>query len=260
MSHFVRPTGPATTIDDVLGRLTAIVVAARRHKSRIGYFAAVYLRITEAVKHGIAQGAFKDAVWVEQLDVEFANRYFAALDWYESGAKPNGDPQRSWTSAFAATSLWRPIILQHVLLGINAHINFDLGIATAHAAGDDLEAHYEDFAQVNDFAASEVAQLQLRLSRVSPLLGAFDLVNGSREDRTLVNFGIDRAREQAWEVAELLTYLPQHRRDAELQVIDRNTANLARLILDPPGVLSKLALRSVRAAEVLPVAAVIRRL
>ena len=260
MSQVVWPTGHAATIDDVLRRLTTIVDAAKQRKSRIGYFTAVYLRITEAVKEGINKGAFKDAGWVEHLDVEFANRYFAALGRYESGAQPNGDPQRSWTAAFAATFLWRPIVLQHVLLGINAHINFDLGIATAQVAGADLQAHHEDFVQVNEFAASEVAQLQSRLARVSPLLGTFDLVNGSKEDRTLVNFGIDRARDQAWEVAELLTYLPQDHRDAELQVLDRNTANLARLILDPPGVLSKLALRSVRATEVFPVAAVIRRL
>jgi hypothetical protein len=247
---------PAKTIDDVVRILEEIVDNSKRDRSRIGYFSAVYLRITRAVKAGIDGNAFTDSTWVEQLDVAFANRYFLALQQFQSGR----DPGRAWMLALTTAARRRPIILQHVLLGINAHINFDLGIATAAEAGANLENRKPDFDKVNDFAAREVKALQDRLGKVSPLLGLSDLVNGKADDRTIVNFGIDRARAQAWQVAELLSCLPPATRDAQLQILDRNAANVGRLIRDPPGVVPKLILRVVRMLEWQPVRSVIAHL
>lgn len=50
----------ATTIDDVIHQLTAIVERSRETTSRQGYFAALYRRVTIAVKEGIAAGRFQD--------------------------------------------------------------------------------------------------------------------------------------------------------------------------------------------------------
>jgi len=40
-------------------------------------------------------------------------------------------PTESWVKAFDATEFWWLIVLQHLLMDMNAHINLDLGIAAA---------------------------------------------------------------------------------------------------------------------------------
>jgi len=90
---------------------------ARRH------FHQTYLRTTLAVAEEIDRGGFLDADWLSQWDVAFAELYLDALD-----AELRGDPLPGpWRTAFT-TARERPELppLRHVLLGMNAHINFDL--------------------------------------------------------------------------------------------------------------------------------------
>jgi hypothetical protein len=65
---------PPETIDDVLHSLDAIIDWAWTNKSRLGYFAALYRRITRAVKSGIEKGQFQNGPLMERLDVTFAPR------------------------------------------------------------------------------------------------------------------------------------------------------------------------------------------
>ncbi len=115
--------GRIETVDDVLQALDAIVERALEAASRVGYFAAIYRKVTAKVAEGIASGFFDDPERMQRLDVAFAARYLSALDVYQHGGKPT----RSWDLAFQAAAGSRPIILQHLLVGINAHINLDLG-------------------------------------------------------------------------------------------------------------------------------------
>ena len=65
----------ATDIDGVIQQLDVIIDWAHRHKSRLGYFAALYRKVTLKVKEGISEGFFEDGERMERLDVVFANRY-----------------------------------------------------------------------------------------------------------------------------------------------------------------------------------------
>lgn len=118
---------PATTIDDVIQQLTAIVEWSKQNNARMGYFAALYRKVTIQVKKGIQENYFDNGPRMERLDVIFANRYIQACYQYQTGQTPT----QSWVRAFNATQHWWPIVLQHLLLGMNAHINLDLGIAAA---------------------------------------------------------------------------------------------------------------------------------
>src|SRR6187549_599282 len=135
------------TIAEIIERLTAITTWARQTNSRLGFFPALYRTVTIEVQRGIKEGRFQDPVRMERLDVIFARRYLDAFD-----AHQRGEPvTRSWRLAFDATGRWRPIILQHLLLGMNAHINLDLGIAAATVApGASLAALRHDFNEIND--------------------------------------------------------------------------------------------------------------
>ncbi len=68
----------AQIIDEVIARLDDIIADCKQRQSRIGYFAALYRRMTVAVRTGIAQKHFEDSNRMEQLDVIFANHYLQA--------------------------------------------------------------------------------------------------------------------------------------------------------------------------------------
>src|ERR1700690_3663954 len=107
------------TIDDVLSALDAVVQQAYQNGGRIGYFAALYRRVTGAVRDGVANGHFDNGPLMERLDVNFASRYLDALAAYQSG----GALTRSWLLAFRGCEDGSRIILQQLLAGMNAHIN-----------------------------------------------------------------------------------------------------------------------------------------
>ena len=52
----------AKNIDEVIARLTDIIDISRQEPGRMGYFAALYRKVTINVKQGILNGRF-DAVW-----------------------------------------------------------------------------------------------------------------------------------------------------------------------------------------------------
>jgi hypothetical protein len=84
-------------------------------------FLATYQRTTRAVAEAIAEGLFEDAPWVERWDLVFADLYLAALD---AELSATARAPRPWRLAFRAPAALPP--LRHVLLGINAHVNYDL--------------------------------------------------------------------------------------------------------------------------------------
>lgn len=114
----------ASTIDEVIASLDRIIEWSKRTKSRCGYFAALYRKVTCNVRDGIASGYFDDGERMERLDVIFANRYLEAFEAYHSGQSTT----QSWILAFDTTQRWSPIVLQHLMVGMNAHINLDLGL------------------------------------------------------------------------------------------------------------------------------------
>jgi hypothetical protein len=83
-------------------------------------FLGTYLRTTQAVGTAIEQGRFEDPDWVDKWDVKFAELYLDAHDADLAGRST----ARPWRLAFDASAELPP--LRHVLLGINAHVNYDL--------------------------------------------------------------------------------------------------------------------------------------
>lgn len=108
-------------------RLDALGPDLQGHRA----FLATYLRTTVAVEEAILGGVFEDPTWVERWDVAFADLYFDALDAY--AGEPARVPQ-PWRIAFDAPNDLPA--LRHVLLGINAHINYDLPQALLQVIGE----------------------------------------------------------------------------------------------------------------------------
>lgn len=85
------------------------------------HFLGTYLRTTRAVGAAIDGGRFEDPAWVSDWDVDFAELYLDALEAYRQDPATAPGP---WREAFGTDPGARPEA--HVLLGMNAHINFDL--------------------------------------------------------------------------------------------------------------------------------------
>ncbi|MEK7830378.1 MAG: DUF5995 family protein, partial [Acidobacteriota bacterium] len=166
----------ANTIDEVIAQLTGIIEGSRRQPSRLGYFAALYRKVTVRVKEGIQQGRFQNGERMQRLDVNFANRYLTAYDLH----KQNQQPTESWKVSFEAAAEWRPLILQHLLVGINAHINLDLGIAAQETCpGEELPPLKQDFETINAILAELVQPVQDEIGGLSPWIGFLEKIDPS---------------------------------------------------------------------------------
>lgn len=161
------PLPRAETIEDVIENFDRIIAWAIEDKNGIGYFATVYKRATVSIKAKIDDakagkgGYFDDHVRMEYFDVVFANRYFDALNAYFHPS-PYGAPTHTWQWCFDGHEYDppdAPIILQHMMTAVNAHVNLDLGIAAAEVVRkfnvpiDDLAG---DFQKINVVLANEV--------------------------------------------------------------------------------------------------------
>lgn len=195
-----------------------------------GYFTVVYRAVTERVRDGIAAGDFADGEQMEHFDVLFAQRYLDARDAWN--AHSDAVPE-SWRLAFETAQRGRCLVAQHLLLGINAHINLDLGVAAAAAAPPgQVEALRDDFETINDVLAELVDRMQASLASVSPWTRWVD-VAGLRFDEAVVTFSLRRARSEAWDFATALSSAsPDERRRLELQR-DADVAALGARIARP---------------------------
>ena len=235
---------PRETIDDILQRMDGIIERCVRERCRLGYFAVLYRDVTVQVRAAIAAGEFDDGPRTERLDVIFATRYLDALERYWRGEQPT----RSWLVAFESAFRWRPIVLQHLLLGMNAHINLDLGIAAARTSpGAELPALRDDFERITGLLDAMIRDVQARIERVSPWFRLIDRVGG-RSDERIAGFAIGEAREIAWRAAERLAVVAPEDQEREIALQDAAVALLARAIRSP-GLLLGSALEVIRVAE-----------
>lgn len=226
-------------IDQVIEDLDGIVARALAENDRIGYFAALYRRVTVKVKEGIeTPGFFEDPARMDRLDFAFASRYLEALRQWREGRAPTA----AWAAAFRATRSMRPVILQQLVLGINAHINLDLGIAAARTApGPALPGLKGDFIRINQILASLVHRVEDQIGSLSPKFRWLARVAGEDGVR-VVEFSLGVARDEAWRLALELGPLEPAAQEPLIARRDRETARLARKVLHPGPLLDLVAL------------------
>jgi len=246
---------PAKTIDEVLKELDLIIDSTIAENSYLGIFAYVYRRTTAQIKQAIHEKQFEDNERMELMDVAFANLYLSAYQKYTD----NQDCSASWKAAFKAKHD-KITIIQHLILGMNAHINMDLGIAAAtFAPGLSMTALKNDFMKVNQILNDLTNEMQDRVAKVSRLMVVLDWM-GKNSDELIVNFSMVKAREQAWNLACVLAELSESERNSLIEVTDQSIAKLGSMIKSPPGKLLKMALKLVAYFEEKNIKTIISRL
>jgi hypothetical protein len=190
------PIPASDPIDAVLLQLDEIVAGCIANGSRAGYFAALYRRVTRTVRERIGTGYFADDARMEVLDSTFAGRYLTAFRQWRAG-----DPAISacWKVAFTAVADPSLILLQNLLVGMNAHIPYALGIATAQVAATPagLASIQGDFDKINALLSCLVPTVFEEIGLLSPLIHLLEDVAGEDEQR-LVNIAMQAARDFAW--------------------------------------------------------------
>lgn len=244
------------TIDDVINQMNKVIDRCIREKSKIGYFAVLYRDVTVQVKQKIQEGNyFEDNARMERLDVVFANRFLDAIHEYWQEDKPS----KSWMVAFETSKSKSPIILQHLLLGMNAHINLDLAIATAQVApGDKLPKIENDFQKIMDLLSSMIDGVQERIEKVSPAIKLIDRFGG-RTDEEIAGFAIKKARDLSWNTAQKLAIETPEQFGRSYAVHDDLVSLVAKYIARP-GIILTLCFWLIRIRESKDVVKVINML
>lgn len=232
------------TIEDVIHVLEKIVQESISEKSTLGFFAALYLKVTKKVKEGIEQNFFDDGPRMEKLDVIFAKRYIDAYYNYQQGLVTT----KSWDKAFAISqNLW-PIVLQHLLIGMNAHINLDLGIAAAEVSKDaSIQDLKNDFDKINTILSTLVSDVEHNLSEIWPFLRKILRIT-RKVDNFLVDFSMEIARDGAWKFAVTLSDTLPENIEKLIEQRDESVSKIASLI-SHPGIIVNIIFGIIRIGE-----------
>jgi hypothetical protein len=226
----------ANTLDEVIFILDQIIDDCKAKDSRLGYFASLYRRMTLGVKEGVANGIFDDGPRMEQLDIVFANRYFKAYDQYSRGLQPT----TCWQTAFAAAQTDKLTVMQHLLLGVNAHINLDLGIAVAEVStAATIHSMQKDYMKINEIIAGFFGKVQDNLTKIAFPMYFIKRIEPQRTAAVL-NFSMVKARETAWNNALILSEAGSDGIPAVIDLTDKIVCTVANNIQSPGKWLSLL--------------------
>jgi hypothetical protein len=200
--------------------LRSIALAA---SDATGHFPAMYARVTERIALAAADRAFDDGARMEAFARAFAR-------WYVQPASGGASPD-CWRAAFDVADDPSLLIVQHLLLGINAHVNHDLPQVVVELSPDAgaLAGLRADFDAVNDVLAATLPLVLHSLGTVSRWVNVAAAWGGGR----LFDFSLGVARDQAWSAAERLHRLEPDARAADVRELDRLVCVLARMVAAP---------------------------
>lgn len=225
-----------STILGVIDQLDEIIALEREERSALVYFPLLYRKVTLKVQEGILAGRFQDGSRMELLDVVFANRYIDGYRKYKVGAPVS----ESWKISFEAGSNNSLILMQHLFLGMNAHINLDLGVAAAQICpGEAIHSLKDDFKEINDLLSEMIEEVQDGISKISPLMTWLDNWAGGIDER-IAQFGLKANRSAAWMNALNLASKNQEEFPQAIRNLDQITHKISQLILKPSTIASGL--------------------
>ena len=208
--------------DDVARYLRAVCDRVRAGDLPEGYgpFALAYHRMTLEQIARIPR--FEDPAWASRFTVDFAERYRDALE--NPGRRP-----RPWRMAFArAERSDRP--LRDLLLGINAHMAYDLTLTLVDCVLDEPDRRRADYLLINRLLATAVDPVQTGMARRHRRWLAWADALGGRLDERITLTCFERTRARAWSDAIEILQGGGSRRSLE-QRVTRRARRLSRLPL-----------------------------
>lgn len=202
-------------------------------------FLHCYSLMSRNMVSALEAGRFHDRDWMRRFIDHFAEYYFNALDGYErdkSAAPP------VWVLAHDTALHSSCSLMQKLLLGVNAHINFDLALTVTDLLDEawpklspaERQRHIEDYQLVNEIIGNSIDEVQDHvLAPHSPSMAHLDRLMG-RVDEWLISGLITSWRREVWGQACQLLDAPrpadrEHlRAQLEAKTVKRGEAILFR--------------------------------
>jgi hypothetical protein len=227
-SSNVCVSGKVQCIDAVVREMQRRYEPLKDSCSHQALFALTYLRVTQTYAWSARQpGYYADPAWTNHAVAVFAKYYLRAFDAWNADSNSAAVPQ-AWKIAFNSARDGKVSAAGNFFLGLNAHINHDLGLAMAAAGltgpdGRSEKANYDHIdALLNSVTIPLVKELSARLDQSMD-----DTSQPLSLDKVAAGNVMFLWREQAWRNAELLANATPLTRDVVVATIDANSITQA---------------------------------
>jgi hypothetical protein len=199
---------------------------------RRAIFASVYTLTTLRMAESIDANEYANTTWMRSYQTEFANHYRKALHDY--AVNQRAQVPTAWLTAFDAAAGGQTLIIQDALLGMNAHINYDLAFAIEKVKlSPSTASRYLDHTHVNTVLGEVSDEIIAALGALyGPSYAALDSALGP-VDELFLAAGMATARQNAWTNAVLLTGSQPWNRWLVVAGIDLGAVTTASLALAP---------------------------
>lgn len=220
----------------VVARMQSLILQWEEAANSQAVFLSCYKMMTSNMLASIERGEFLDPAWVAKLLHSFADHYFVALEYYERD--PTAAP-RVWQLAHSTTRDPQAFPLQNLLLGINAHINYDLVLTLVDLlrpewsdnSDEQRTMRYTDYCHVNDVIVRTIDTVQDQV--LEPAMPAMDILDKllGPLDELLISRLISQWRETVWHNAlRVLEASADDEQSSLLQQIEEEALGLGKLI------------------------------
>lgn len=185
-------------------------------------FLKCYALMSSNVADAVKQGRFIHSEWVSDLMVNFAEYYFNALDKYESELTTT-PPVWKYTHDITLQSDKK--VVRNLILGVNAHINYDLPLTLYDCLKDEWAALDEiskksrlsDHLLINQVITNTIDSVQDSIiSPQSRIMAVMDKAMG-RIDEWFISGMISGWRQDVWDCA--VTMLNAHDRNSRDEIV-----------------------------------------
>lgn len=221
----------------VITRMNQLLSQWETMQDRKLIFLTCYQMMTRNVLLAIENGEFEDGDWVRRLMENFADYYFRALESFE-GRQPT--TPEVWNIAFTAVQNPRINSLKNLVLGVNAHINYDLVLVLADLLVDEWPTltedqrglRYRDHCRINHVIHDTINAVQDGvIRRFDPEFSVLDKLMGPL-DEWVTTLLISDWREEVWNhAAALLDSAQPEPRGSVLASVETTSLDRARVIL-----------------------------
>ncbi len=195
----------------MLERMDEHIISWQERNDQRHVFLSCYRMMTANMLQAIEEDNFHDREWVAKLLHHFADYYFEAVACYDCG----NDVPLVWQQVHQLTEQNKLMKVQSLMIGVNAHINYDLVLALCDLLEPDWKTlseaeqknRYEDHCKVNEIISATIDKVQDEVLEPSNLLMSWiDLAFG-RLDEYLLSRLITTWRKDVWDDAHKMLAL-----------------------------------------------------
>jgi hypothetical protein len=224
----------------VLQTMASFIESWKQYADRRAIFLTCYSMMTDNMIQALEAGEFEDQVWVEALVHRFADYYFEALHAYDTGVVA---PASVWNYTFEAARTSELHVIQDLLLGVNAHICYDLVFVLVEQLPDwstlteaEQAIRYRDHCHVNEIIFRTTHQVQEEVVKpYDPMLGTVDVWMGA-VDEWILHQLIVKWRDEVWQFAtRLLCCATKQEIEAVQEMVEQRTLQRAAAIAGAQG-------------------------